>query len=118
MIRKPVQNSEQVAKRMFYLAWQACRSPLGMGWLQDNPKSSEDDVWNNIQSSGDYPGKKHNAVNKPYADYVFGRMMKFGLTLEPGFVCYYDKQLTPNYQSWCNKYRSMDELFDAAVASL
>lgn len=36
-------TGEQVAKRIFWLAWQACGGPFGMGILQNHPGANEDD---------------------------------------------------------------------------
>lgn len=92
-------NSQAVAKRMFWLAWQACGGPLGMGVLQDNPGADEAAVWTNVQDRGDYP-------------------MKLGVDYGDGFVGLPESKPHPEYQAWCRKYSDYKSLFDAAVASL
>ena len=72
-----------LAKEIFWLAWQACGGPLGMGVLQDRGGITKEDVWQNVSISGDYPVSR-NKSDSPYADYVFGRMMKFGLKIADG----------------------------------
>lgn len=111
-------NSQAVAKRMFWLAWQACGGPLGMGVLQDNPGADEAAVWTNVQDRGDYPMKLGDKPGHAYGDYVFGRMMKLGVDYGDGFVGLPESKPHPEYQAWCRKYSDYKSLFDAAVASL
>ena len=69
----------ELAKEMFYLAWNACGSPSGMGFLQDNPTASKEDVWKSVsgQTLTDYCIPTGDTLY-PRGDYVFGRMMIFG----------------------------------------
>lgn len=72
---------ERLAKRIFFLAYNAS-SVMGMGVLQARDSVSEDDVWRHIV--GD---RFQSKAGSPYADYVYGRMMKVGFE-------YNDKALT------------------------
>ena len=108
---KPV----ELAKEIFWLAWQACGSPLGMGFLQNYPNATKEDVWNNVVNAGDYPGKAWNKEDNPYADYVFGRRMKFGLSIKSDGVDIFERSLRSDYQSWCVTYPTIKDLVDKAV---
>ena len=123
IISVPNNQIEPLMKRMFFLAWKACGGPEGMGWLQDRgPIESEESVWNNIQNSGDYPGRNSHLINKDptriHADYVFGRMMKMLLIYKDDQLSFYDNELSPDYESWCTKYPSYEDLAKAAAAEL
>lgn len=115
-------SGEALAKRMFWLAWQACGGPLGLGFLQDNPGANEEAVWKNVMSTGDYAGGNFmkTAAGKPYGDYVFGRMMKMGVDfVEDGIVLpkpEFDKP-RHDYQAWCSTYRTQAALAQAAADS-
>jgi hypothetical protein len=112
-------SGEAVAKRAFWLAWQACGGPLGMGFLQDNPDATEEDVWANVQSYGDYPATPARGAGEVYGDYVFGRMMKLGLRFSTDTVgTDYPDEPTPDYQGWCIKYPTHEDLIEAAIADL
>jgi hypothetical protein len=110
---------QDVAKRMFYLAWLACGGPLGMGILQDRGSNvKEEEVWKAVYNQTDYPGDTRNTKESIYADYVFGRMMKFGVFIKDDTVRFNDLPLRPDYQAWCRKYPTMTALFGAALESL
>jgi len=105
---------------MFYLAWQACGG-LGMGWLQDRGDQSEDSVWEAIVRKADYPGmaERHpHKLQSPYADYVFGRMMKMGFRWTPGTLEFSDGELRIDYEAWCGRYPSYQTLAEAAADQL
>ena len=106
-----------LAKEIFWLAWNACSNPRGMGVLQDYPTSSKEDVWDNIVNAGDYPGKPRKS-DKLHADYVFGRMMKFYLEVKADGVEVPDRELRSDYQSWCSTYPTVQRLVDAAVENM
>jgi hypothetical protein len=112
-----VNDSTKFAKRMFYLLWQACGGPRGMGILQNRPDATEDDVWYNIQTAGDYPIKTGKDL---YADYVFGRMMKFGCKIVDKKTVEFPKVdgFRADYQGWCIKYNTLNDILDATVTSL
>jgi hypothetical protein len=113
-------TGEAVARR-------ACGGPAGMGWLQNNPSATEEDVWKNVHTAplgGDYPSGHINVLGgtKPgsvSADYVFGRMMKLNFDYGPDSVTLDDGR-TPrqDYQSWCVTYKSYPDVFAAAMKSL
>jgi len=111
-------SPKRVAKRAFFLAWSACGGPLGMGWLQNTPNAGEEDVWQNIQEAGDYPGRNPVESGKAYADYVFGRMMKLGLKFDRDSVTVQDNAPTRDYQAWCCRYTTYEALVEAALASI
>lgn len=107
-------NPTEVAKEMFWLAFQACEHPLGMGWLQDKPEATKEDVWNNVSG-----GKSDYAISfatkmRPSGDYVFGRMMKLHLEIESDGVIFSDGTPRRDYQSWCWDYPTYLELAIAA----
>lgn len=113
-------SGEQLAKRMFWLAWKACGGALGMGFLQDNPGANEEAVWKNVMTAGDYAGGQFMKTpsGKPYGDYVFGRMMKMGVDfVEDGIVLPTPDRDKPrhDYQAWCSKYRTQHELAKEAA---
>ena len=114
-----VSDGEKVAKRAMFLAWQAS-GVFGMGSLQDRgPSMTEEDVWTNIQTAGDYPTKINSRSNEAFADYVFGRMMKVGFQYGPDYISWHDKiEPRPSYQSWCLKYPSIHILVNAALDDL
>ena len=102
-------KAKKVVKRAMYLAWRACGCPTGMGFLQDRPGATEEDVWLSVGTLGE--------VN---ADYVFGRMMKLSLR-------YTDDEIVaglrgdppqPDYQGWCCIYPSVLALLEAAAAEV
>ena len=79
-MRIQTKNPEAAVKRAFWLAWQACGGPLGMGVFQDHPDATEDDVWQNVGCQADYPGStRESRPGEAYGDYVFGRMMKLSI---------------------------------------
>jgi hypothetical protein len=110
----PTNNSTSVAEEMFWLAWNACGGPLGMGVFQNKPGATKAEVLDNIYRRGDYL----NAEGTAYADYVFGRMMKLGIKVTPDFIEVNDSKPTWDYQAWCTMYPDYESLFNAAVQSL
>lgn len=115
-------NPEAVVKRAFFLAWQACGGPLGMGFLQDPGRAvTEDDVWGQAYGKRDYPDGNTLAPNKPgdvYGDYVFGRMMKLSLKWDAEGVEFRDGSPRPDYQAWCGDYPTYPALIQAAIDTL
>ena len=43
-----------IVKRAMFLAYQACGGPLGMGVFQDRGAVTEEQVWKNVCTNGDY----------------------------------------------------------------
>lgn len=112
-------TGEAVSRRMFFLAWQACAGPLGMGIFQNNPGAGEADVWKNVQTQADYPTKlSPNKPGQAYGDYVFGRMMKLSVSYDADTVTTPDGEPRADYQSWCRKYPTYESLVNDAVKSL
>jgi len=108
-------NPVAVAKRMFYLAWKACGGTTGLGFLQDRPEATENEIWSVVtgQITSDYPTPA-GEILKPYGDYVFGRMMKFGVEINDNYIIVSDSQPRMDYQSWCVRYSSYQALAEAA----
>lgn len=111
-------NGQIVARRCFWLAWQACGGPMGMGVLQDRDGVDEAQVWQNVLNAGDYPGQHWKAPGEAYGDYVFGRMMKLCIKYGPDSVEIFDDKPSPAYQSWCGRYRTYQDLVEWAMKSL
>lgn len=97
---------ERVAKRAFFLAYQA--SPVvGMGHLQKREGVTEEDVWSEVAHA-----------TSPYGDYVFGRMMKVGMNLDPDGIEVRDIEPRADYQGWCHAYPTYKDLIEAAIEDL
>lgn len=110
-----------LVKRMYWLAWQACGGPLGMGALQDHPQATEEEVFVNVVQSEDYAIQfKDLEAGEAYADYVFGRMMKLGVKFNRvvGTVTLFDRVPSIDYQAWCGKYRTERSLLESAATDL
>src|SRR4051812_44588032 len=95
-------TGEQIAKRLFYLAYEAA-AVVGMGAMQAVSVATEDQVWarivDNVDSFGSWKPKQQHSV---YADYCFGRMMKFGCLVREDHIELPDTgTLRRDYQSWC-----------------
>ncbi len=117
MIKMFCEQPLEVAKEMFWLAWNARSDVVGIGILQDNPSASREDVWDNVTNDGDYC----TSVTKPpgyYRDYVFGRMIELYLLVENDGVSYPDSKLNVQYQRWAKMYRTYVALFIASLCSL
>jgi len=57
-------------------------------------------------------------IGRPYGDYVFGRMMKMGVSFNGKTVDLSEREVRSDYQAWCRKYRTYEALADAAERSL
>ena len=108
-------EAEAVGKEALWLAWQAAGGPHGMGVLRDRPTATKEEVWKNAKGAEDYPVNLRQDTNHIYADYVFGRMLKFGFKIQGPLLIITDG-LEPriDYQSWSGKYKTFAALFDAA----
>lgn len=111
-------NPTALAKRAFFLAYQACGGTFGMGILQARDGATEDDVWENVKTRGDYPSAHGVEPDRPYGDYVFGRMMKLGLEVHQDGVSCIERKPTPDYQAWSRRYPTYESLVRAAADSL
>lgn len=111
----PANAVQDVVKQYFWLAWLACGNSFGMGMLQNRPGATIEDVWKNVLTKGDYPGGfGRDNPNRPYGDYVFGRMMKTGLEIEGNTIKIRDDVPSPSYNAWCRVYPTHEALLDAA----
>jgi len=117
---KILHNPEIFCKRLFWLLWQACGKPFGMGILKDRPNATEDEVWDNIKNSGDYIGNiRHAPSNVFYADYVFGRMMKINVRiLDSHNIEIDDGPYDIEYQMWSDNYPTPQSIVEAVNRSL
>jgi hypothetical protein len=108
-------NSAEVAKEAFWLAWNACGGTTGMGFLQDKSTATRSDIWEQVTGikAGDYALPRGKSL-EPYGDYVFGRMMKLKLAVEPDGVVIYNNDPRPDYQAWSRKYATTLDLVIAA----
>ena len=115
-------DSETFVKRAFFLLYQACGHTMGLGSFQARDAVTEEDVWNNVRSSGDYPGggSFHNKPQSTYADYVFGRMMKWGCEWndKESTVSSREGEFRRDYQGFAGTYPNNTSIFDAAAKSL
>jgi hypothetical protein len=112
-------SGETVAKRMFWLAWQATGGPVGLGWLQHKANATEDDVWQNVCNAEDYPYKVTNdRPGMAHGDYVFGRMLKLIVKYDDSSVEVRDQTPRADYQAWCRTYSTYETLAQAAIQSL
>lgn len=112
-----VKNPAEVVKEAFWLAWQACGGPHGMGAFQDNPTADKEAVWCNAYGKGDYPGGNSGGGNKPgrvHGDYVFGRMMKLCISWTETEIDVPEGNPRPDYQSWSCKFATYEDLIEAA----
>ncbi len=112
------EKMEAVMKRYFWLAWQAAGGTFGAGWVQDHPSGTEDEVYNNVLTAGDYPGPARSRPNHLVADYVFGRMLKLGIRWEDNILEVQDGKAQIDYQAWGCKYASEAVLLDAAIKEI
>lgn len=106
-------QTEEFLKEFFWLAWNACGGPMGMGVLQENPGSSKEDVWKNIHNQDDYPGSFTQSGHL-HADYVFGKMMKMNIKYEDTTV-ETPENVRSDYQSWCLVYHSYQKLVEQTL---
>lgn len=113
-MRIQVQQPTRVARVACYLAWKACGGPIGMGVFQDEPEATENDVWENILSAGDYLYKSPTPSTRISADYVFGRMMKLRMDIGDTYIDVPDSTPRPDYQAWCHTYPTYASLIEAA----
>ena len=111
------ESAQTLAKRILFLAYEASHV-FGMGAFQARDAVTEDQVWANTVTKGDYGGFPANTKDI-YADYVFGRMMKLSFHVKDNTVNYDgDDKTKLDYQSWGAKYKTYTKLFTAAIESL
>ncbi len=102
-----VSKNETLARRIFWLAYEAS-IPMGLGVLHYTDKETEDTVWK-------HASKRDGFVS---GDYIFGRMMKIGITWDNEKLNVTPSRLSPDYQSWCARYPTVGALVTAAEKSL
>ena len=109
-----------LVKRIYWLAWQACGGTIGSGFLQDNPIATEDQVWQNVCTYGDYASNPRSRPGDVYGDYVFGRMMKLGVEFDESkkTVTIPDRETAIDYQAWSGRFPTYESLLEAAVKDL
>ena len=112
---KTIKTTEQFVKRMFYLLWKAA-SVQGYGFLQDRGEMPEDVVWERCKRGHDSGTINHNQ-QRPYADYTFGRMMKFGCEYNDIQIEFRDEPYRSDYQSWCRTYPTAESIKQAVFDS-
>jgi len=115
-----VDNPQAVVEEAFWLAWQACGGPMGMGMFQDRgPGVTKEQVLENVRQDGDYPGSvRHEEKGMLSGDYVFGRMMKLTLRFNETGVQVQEQAPSLDYEAWCGTYESYEALIRAAIESL
>ena len=111
-------TTEQFVKRAFFLAWQACGGAVGMGVFQDHGPQDENAVWDRVIGGQDYAVSPSKSEQSPYADYVFGRMMKFGCDFNENGADFYTESFRSDYQGFARKYKRLVDLLDATAKSL
>lgn len=111
-------NPQEFVKRAFWLLWNAIGGTTGMGCLQNNPDATEDDVFKNVCSSGDYACNT-NKEGRFFGDYVFGRMMKWGCDItKDGDIDTSDFEFRNDYQGFSHLYTDNKSIFDATAKDL
>lgn len=110
-----IKTTEQFVKRMFFLLWKAAYIG-GMGFLQDRGEQPEDMVWERCKQGHD-SGTIGKSINRPYADYTFGRMMKFGCEYNDIEIEFRDEPYCSDYQSWCRTYPTAESIKQAVFNS-
>lgn len=112
-------NPTALAKRIFFIAYESCGGVLGMGVFREKSDVTEEQLWDNLVNAGDYSyNPRRNPSKTPYADYCFGRMMKFGLTINTDSIEISDREPHLAYQGWSKFYSTYQSLVDAAIDSL
>jgi len=105
-----------VAKRVLWLAFQAAQA-VGMGiWhAGEAARQTEASLWNHLQ-----PVYKSGGNCAIYTDYVFGRQMKTTVLfqIEKHEIAVEPAIPRADYQSWCVKYPTSEELVSAAIKEL
>lgn len=108
----------ETAKEAFWLAYKAAGGARGMGAFQARGDATREDVFENVQAEGDYPGEPRASGNELYGDYVFGRMLKLRLAVADEGVEVPTTDVRPDYQSWSREYSSYEALVEAAAENV
>lgn len=112
-----------VVKRAIYIAYRACGMPSGMGIFQharlEGKLATEEQVWQCAYNAEDYPGgRKLRNPNEVYADYVFGKMVKWGCSWDNTVIFLSDRSLDPAYQGFASRYPTEMDLISVAAKEL
>jgi len=118
-----IQTLVPILKEIFWLAWQACGAPEGMGFLQDRPNATKEEVWATVMAGGHDASRMFQVLPQQGgefdADYIFGRMMKLHVEVKPGGEIVMPLgHPSPDYQSWAVRYKSYSDLLAAAINNL
>ena len=105
---------EEFVKSYFFLAYKAAGGPSGMGFFQARENVTPDQVINNVRTNGDYIGN-FSRGSELYGDYVFGRMMKTGITVEGNTIKVREGTPRASYQGWASVYNTYEKLVEAAA---
>ena len=90
-----------LAKRAFFLAYEAAGGPQGMGMLSARANVTEEDVYANVVGNGDYTMQpEREPERKMYGDYVFGRMLKLSIEVKDDGVETPEYEPRRDYQGW------------------
>lgn len=81
--------------------------------MRDRPQAREEDVWSRVCN----PLRQRDGVQMVYGDYVFGRMMKLGMTISSEGIDI-PRAFNPAYNGFAHQYPTPEVLIAAAVASL
>jgi hypothetical protein len=116
-------TTEQFVKRAFALVYKACDPAMGWGLLQAGRVEGkadlpEDVIWKCVYNQEDYPGATHNHPGDVYGDYVFGRMMKWGVRFDSETIDGYKSHFNREYESFCDIYPDNKAIFDATAKDL
>lgn len=107
---------EQFASRAFKLVYHACDKPGGMGVFQARDQVTEEQIFNNVKTDGDYPDSiRDRDDGRYYGDYVFGRMMKWGMSIRDGVLDLRDAPYRPDYQSFCDRYPTPESIVESVL---
>lgn len=104
-------NPEALAKRMFFLAYEASQV-VGMGILQARNKVTEDQVFGSLWK------RSYRELPNYYGDYIFGRMVKLNIEVGKDFIVVDDGNPRTAYQSWAFLYPAYQDLATEAAVSL
>ncbi len=104
------EDTVSVMKEALWLAWQSSHV-MGMGYLQDRPGATKEEVWAYVQ----WPDKPVMSI---HADYVFGRMMKLFCRIDDNVLTTREGELRDDYQSWCNTFATYKDLLEKAEQNL
>ena len=111
-----------LAKRMLFLAYNASAPASGMGLFQavrlGGKEPDEETVWGCAYNAEDYMGVRTDPPNVVYADYVFGRMMKWSCAWKENVLSIRDENYDREYQSFSGSYPTSSSLVQAALDSL